>query len=74
MVEAVFGAEHVRESVSCFSPENLTLVAGRVADRAGIFPGARVTAPPRPHSSRAFDLACKALNAIDKTPNKVAFP
>jgi hypothetical protein len=66
MVEAVFGAEHVRESVSCFSPENLTLVAGRVADRAGIFPGGRVTAPPRPHSSRAFELAADERDAVDR--------
>lgn len=31
MVEAVFGAEHVRQSVSVFSPSDLSLVAGRVA-------------------------------------------
>src|SRR5687767_14203497 len=31
MVEAVFGAEHVRNSMSVFSPEDLSVVAGRVA-------------------------------------------
>lgn len=31
MVEAVFGAEHVQQSMSVFSPEELSLVAGRVA-------------------------------------------
>ncbi|HEX4795708.1 MAG TPA: protein kinase [Humisphaera sp.] len=31
MVEAIFGAEHVRNSVSHFSPESLTMVAGQVA-------------------------------------------
>ena len=31
MVEAVFGAEHVRESVSVFSPEDLSIVAEHVA-------------------------------------------
>src|SRR5256714_1765812 len=31
MVEAVFGSEHVRNSVSHFSPESLTMVAGQVA-------------------------------------------
>lgn len=31
MVEAVFGSEHVRNSVSCFSPDDLTMVAGQVA-------------------------------------------
>src|SRR5262245_20511922 len=34
MVEAVFGAEHVRMSVSHFSPDDLTMVAGRVAQKA----------------------------------------
>jgi serine/threonine protein kinase len=34
MVEAVFGAEHVRQSVSCFAPATLTMVAGRVARQA----------------------------------------
>jgi len=31
MVEAIFGAEHVRNSVSCFSPDSLTMVAGYAA-------------------------------------------
>ena len=31
MVEAVFGAEHVRNSVSHFSPDSLTMVAGQAA-------------------------------------------
>ncbi len=31
MVEAVFGAEHVQMSVSHFSPDDLSMVAGRVA-------------------------------------------
>src|SRR5688572_2442266 len=34
MVEAVFGSEHVRQSVSVFSPDSLTMVAGRVARHA----------------------------------------
>jgi len=33
MVESVFGSEHVRNSVSHFSPESLTIVAGHVARR-----------------------------------------
>ncbi len=36
MVEAVFGEEHVRNSVSCFSPDSLTMVAGRVAQKAAV--------------------------------------
>ncbi len=31
MVEAVFGAAHIQQSVSCFSPDSLTMVADRVA-------------------------------------------
>ena len=33
MVEAVFGSEHVRNSVSHFAPESLSMVAGHVARR-----------------------------------------
>ena len=33
MVEAVFGSEHVRNSVSHFSPDSLTIVAGQVAQK-----------------------------------------
>ncbi|MDP9175480.1 MAG: serine/threonine protein kinase [Planctomycetota bacterium] len=36
MVEAVFGSEHVRNSVSHFSPQSLTMVAGRAAVNVGI--------------------------------------
>src|SRR5678815_5912049 len=42
MVEAVFGAEHVRNSVSQFSPTDLSMVAGRIAER--IAAGAAVPA------------------------------
>lgn len=34
MVEAVFGAEHIRNSVSHFAPDSLTMVAGRAARQA----------------------------------------
>src|SRR3954447_25912276 len=40
MVEAVFGAEHVRNSMSVFSAEDLSMVAGRVAQKAGVGAGA----------------------------------
>jgi hypothetical protein len=36
MVEHVFGAAHVRDSVSAFRPEALSMVAGRVAQKAGL--------------------------------------
>jgi len=35
MVEAVFGAEHIRESVSHFRPESLSVAAERVGQRVG---------------------------------------
>jgi hypothetical protein len=35
MIEAVFGAEHVRDSVSAFSPDSLTMVAGYAAQKMG---------------------------------------
>jgi hypothetical protein len=33
MVEAVFGAEHIRDSVSAFTPDSLTMVAGYAAQK-----------------------------------------
>ena len=43
MVEAVYGSEHVRNSVSQFSPGSLTQVAGRAAQKIG---GAKVSSNP----------------------------
>src|SRR5688572_7505114 len=40
MVEDVFGAEHVRQSVSVFAPEDLSVIAERVAKRAKVPVGA----------------------------------
>ncbi len=36
MVEAVFGAEHIQQSVSHFSPESLSMVARRVAQKVTV--------------------------------------
>ncbi|MCF7958498.1 MAG: protein kinase, partial [Phycisphaerae bacterium] len=36
MIEDVFGAEHIRNSVSQFSPESLSMVAGHIARKANI--------------------------------------
>src|SRR4051794_520356 len=47
MVEAVFGAEHVRDSVSGFSPGDLSMVAGRVAQRITVGVGGS-SGPPMP--------------------------
>ena len=55
MVEAVFGAEHVRNSVSQFSPDSLTMVAGRAA---------RVAAPPTDASFTPSDAPCAGLRPL----------
>src|SRR6267142_2384760 len=47
MVEAVFGADHVRESVSGFSPGDLSMVAQRVAGRVAVAVGGS-SGPPMP--------------------------
>ncbi|MDB5323392.1 MAG: prkC 8 [Phycisphaerales bacterium] len=58
MVEGVFGAEHIRQSVSCFAPTSLTMVAGRVAHRiAGLGAGSNVAGVPL--SSRAYDVVAE---------------
>jgi TM2 domain-containing membrane protein YozV len=44
VVEAAFGAEHVRSSVSMFAPNSLTMVAGKAA--AGVRGDEPVKAPP----------------------------
>lgn len=54
MVEAVFGSEHVRNSVSQFSPDSLTMVAGQAARKIGnqsdgsFTPSDTPVATPRP--------------------------
>ena len=59
MVEAVFGAEHVRQSVSVFSPDSLTMVAGRVARHA-------IGAHPS-DAAGAFDPSTVAAGAASPT-------
>lgn len=55
MVEAVFGAEHIRESVSVFSPADLSVAAAKVAAKVGggaggggVGGGSKATPPPVP--------------------------
>ncbi|MGE5609545.1 MAG: serine/threonine-protein kinase [Bacillota bacterium] len=52
MVEAVFGSEQVQQSVSCFSPDSLTIVAERVANRVAVG-GGSATPPPLPKNRAA---------------------
>jgi hypothetical protein len=50
MVEAVFGAEHIQQSVSCFSPDSLSMIAQRVAHRVAVG-GGSATPPPIPRGA-----------------------
>jgi hypothetical protein len=73
MVEAVFGASHVRETVSVFSPTDLSMVAGRVArhvaagagsgGNSGGFTPSSVTLPPMTPPPIPTDPARGASNA-----------
>jgi hypothetical protein len=49
MVEAVFGAEHIQQSVSCFSPDSLSMIAQRVGQRVAVG-GGSATPPPIPRN------------------------
>jgi serine/threonine protein kinase len=75
MVEAVFGAEHVQNSVSVFASEELSMVAGRVAKHIGVAAGSspspRVSptvqttppvAPPAPRDN--WERAARQLDDI----------
>ncbi len=59
MVEDVFGAAHVRESVSAFSPGDLSMVAGRVAGKVGVGESGKTQAgsEPGPKQAAASDEA-----------------
>src|SRR3954453_22878326 len=48
MIEAVFGSEHIQQSVSCFRPESLSMIADRVARRVAVG-GGSATPPPIPN-------------------------
>ncbi len=56
MVEAVFGAEHVRQSMSVFSPEELSVVAARVTkDAIGSDAGAQRPPALPPHAAATLE-------------------
>ena len=58
MVEAVFGTEHVRNSVSQFSPASLTQVAGRATQNKGTGP---FIPPKGPSSNDPFERAAESF-------------
>ena len=59
MVEDLFGSEHIRDSVSHFSPDELSVVAERVAARANI------VETPRPERPRA-EVAAEPTKEVGK--------
>ncbi|HMB95529.1 MAG TPA: serine/threonine-protein kinase, partial [Tepidisphaeraceae bacterium] len=54
MVEAVFGSEHVRQSVSVFAPEQLSVIAGKVAKHIGGGSSAAVQTIEAPNQAGRF--------------------
>ena len=76
MVEAVFGADHVRESVSCFAPESLSMIAQRVADRVAVGAGAGSKTPPPiptgPRRDRGGDVWEQMGRLVDRAGDRVA--
>ena len=83
MVEAVFGAEHVRNSVSVFRPDSLTMVAGKVAQHVGgggvalgsSGPGGfspQQTPPPSDIWAAASELMGRAGNRLGQFGNRAA--
>ena len=61
MVEAVFGADHVRNSVSAFRPDSLTMVAEHVGQKAAGGGSAQ-----RPADKTADDLGDQIEHAVDR--------
>ena len=80
MVEDLFGSENIRNSVSHFSPDELSVVAGRVAAKANIVerpraerPKAEVAAEPTREVGRQFtDTAQRFAQQADAMGQKVA--
>jgi serine/threonine protein kinase len=78
MVEAVFGTEHVRNSVSQFSPASLTQVAGRAAQAKPASSGAFVPPAHRSPADGLFERTAERLrqagermkDAGDRVANK----
>jgi hypothetical protein len=70
MVEAVFGSEHVQQSMSCFSPDSLSAVAQRVAQRVAVG-GGSATPPPLPRE-RADANAAGVGAWVDRAGDRIS--
>jgi len=68
MVEDVFGTEHIRQSVSQFSPESLSVVAEKVAQKAD----KAQTVPPTPAKTDLSELGEKIGRRLGEAGDKLA--
>ncbi|HEY1685162.1 MAG TPA: serine/threonine-protein kinase [Tepidisphaeraceae bacterium] len=69
MVDAVFGSEQIRSSVSQVSAESLSTVAGRVAPKIGS--GAAAGFPPRPPQDRWEEMADRVTDRFTKFGDRI---
>jgi len=69
MVEDLFGSEHIRDSVSHFSPDELSVVAERVAAKANIFETPR---PERPRAEVAAEPTREVGREVTDTARQAA--
>lgn len=68
MVEDVFGTEHIRHSVSQFSPESLSVVAEKVAEKADT----AQAVPPTPGKTDLTELGEKIGRRLGEAGDKLA--
>jgi len=72
VVEAVFGAEHVRQSVSVFSPDQLSVVAAYAAHRAAVGAGVAVASGGSATSSNGASTDRRAGAALGRFGDRLA--
>jgi hypothetical protein len=72
MVEAVFGSEQVRQSMSVFSPEELSVVAGRVAAKMPVAAGAGGSSGQSPGLGGAWQGTGTSSSAAPGRPTAAA--
>jgi len=73
MVEAVFGVEHIRQSVSHFSPESLTMAAGRVAQKVAAGEGSSgpTGTGPSGQPAAASDFWQRIAGTVDQVGDRI---
>ncbi len=70
MVEDIFGTEHIQQSVSHFSPESLSVIAEKVAQKVQSNTSQQHTPPPANNTAgtftRKFDTVGKQIDGVGK--------